>query len=158
MINRNLYDAKQEIKRADHLIYVSLKYTRTIDVMNNILERMMNTFDFIMDGVLEKAKSDGKIDSIPKIPGLKVEKLNELYESEKELKDYLSFYMLLRKIRKSSQLKFSEFRRGVRMNVLVDNQKVDVTIDIITDYYKRVVMFTEYIEKNFEKFLDEEEE
>ena len=32
-MNENIHDAKQEMKRVDHLIYVSLKYTRTVDVM-----------------------------------------------------------------------------------------------------------------------------
>ena len=34
-----LVDSKQEINRADHLIYVSLKYTRTVDVIKSIIER-----------------------------------------------------------------------------------------------------------------------
>ena len=43
-----LYDAEKELKRVDHLIYVSLKYTRTVDVFKNIIKRLISTIDFIM--------------------------------------------------------------------------------------------------------------
>lgn len=156
MMNHFLFDARQEVKRADHLIYVSLKYTRTIDVMNNIVERMMNSFDFVIEGILDKNKDN--IPMPPKIPGLKVEKVRELHPDEKLLNDYLSFYLLLRKIRNADQLKIAEFRRGVTMTCLVDNKQIDITIDIITDYYKRMVEFIEYIHENFETFLEEDDE
>ncbi len=32
--------ALQELKRADHLIYVTLKYTRTVDVIKNTIKRL----------------------------------------------------------------------------------------------------------------------
>ena len=39
------FDADEELKRADHMIYVTLKYTRTADVIHNILKRLINAFD-----------------------------------------------------------------------------------------------------------------
>ncbi len=45
--------AKEEIKRADHLMYVSLKYTRTVDILKSIIERLINA---IPKNELEKAK------------------------------------------------------------------------------------------------------
>ena len=31
--------AKEELKRADHSIYITLKYTRTVDVIKNIIKQ-----------------------------------------------------------------------------------------------------------------------
>ena len=41
-MNTYLDKAKSELKRADHLIFVSLKYTRTVDVIRSIIERLIN--------------------------------------------------------------------------------------------------------------------
>ena len=35
-------NAKQELKRADHLLYVTLKYTRTVDVIKNTIKISVN--------------------------------------------------------------------------------------------------------------------
>ncbi len=158
MMNRFMFDSRMEIKRADHLIYVSLKYTRTIDIMNNIFDRLIATYDFILDGILDKAKSEKKIDADIRIPGLKVKKVKELYPDDELLSDYLDLYLIFRKIRKSSQMRILEFRRGVTMTCMVDNKQMDVTIDIITGYYKHVMTFLEYMNDNFKTFLEEHDE
>ena len=44
--------AKEELKRADHLYYVSLKYTKTVDVIKSIIERLINAFDFTIDSLV----------------------------------------------------------------------------------------------------------
>ena len=40
-MTENLENAKEELKRIDHLIYVTLKYTRTVDVLLSVVERMI---------------------------------------------------------------------------------------------------------------------
>ena len=79
MENDSLMQAKQELKRADHSIAVSLKYTRTVDVIKSIIKRLINTITHILDALLEKAKEDGKIKEMPKIPGLKAEHVKKIY-------------------------------------------------------------------------------
>lgn len=157
MNNRYFFDANQELKRSDHLIYVSLKYTRTIDVINNIIDRLINAFDFIMDGILDKLKKEGKISSNITIPGLKCDKLKEVYADKNEFLDYIDFYLLLRKIRNTGHERIREFRRGVTMTGEVNGRRIDVTIDIITDYYKRTGLFMGYIEDNVDSFLEKED-
>ena len=49
-------EAKDEIKRADHLIYVSLKYTRTCDIILNIFKRLVAAYDSAILASLEKSK------------------------------------------------------------------------------------------------------
>ena len=46
-MNTSLSDAVEEIKRVDHLVFVSLKYTRTVDVIKSVVDRIISALDFI---------------------------------------------------------------------------------------------------------------
>ena len=50
-----LEEAREELKRADHLIYVSLKYTRTVDVIKSVIDRLISCLDFVIDKLLDHA-------------------------------------------------------------------------------------------------------
>ena len=47
-------DMKSELKRVDHIIYVSLKYTRTVDVIKHAIDRMISAIDFWIGEFLQK--------------------------------------------------------------------------------------------------------
>ena len=94
----HLLEGREELKRLEHIIYVSLKYTRTVDVIINALQRMVSTFDFIVEAFLEKARHDGLIDSIPKSPALRANKVGEFNPGDKELQNYLQFYSFVQLI------------------------------------------------------------
>ena len=49
-----LDDVKNEVKRVDHLIYVSLKYTRTVDVIRSVVERIINELGNLVGAELRK--------------------------------------------------------------------------------------------------------
>ena len=55
-MNEDLENAIQELKRVDHLFWVSWKYTRTFDVIRNTVERLINVYDFGLNCILEFAK------------------------------------------------------------------------------------------------------
>jgi len=139
------YDAVGELKRADHSIAVSLKYTRTVDVIKSIIQRLTNTMEFAFDALLEKAKEDNKITKIPNLPRQKTELLQELYPEDKFLANYVNFYFVLRKILKADFARSKEYRRHVTMTVKMEEKDVEITIDIITDYFNRVKELLDYI-------------
>ena len=64
-INEHFEESREELKRADHLIFVSLKYTRTVDVIKHIVERLINCIDFAFTGLLDELVENGKIEEIP---------------------------------------------------------------------------------------------
>ena len=99
-MKESLHDARQELKRIDHSVYVSLKYTRTVDVIRNILQRMVNTFGFGSTALLKFAVEQGKIGEFPKSMLLRAELVRGLYTGEEfseELRDMIDFFLLLRK-------------------------------------------------------------
>lgn len=138
----SLAEAKEELKRVDHLIYVSLKYTRTVDVIKSIIERMINSFDFSIKAGLEYAKDKRKIKAIPANVVERGNAFLSLFGPQDEsLKDYVDFYILLRKINRAHFERAREFRRHVTMTAFLEEGEIEIDIDIITEYYHKIRNF-----------------
>jgi hypothetical protein len=140
-MEESLYYASQEIKRAEHLLFVSLKYTRTADVIRSLIARLIAAFDFIMDGILNKKEASNEIITMPTTPFEKTTILKKLYEDNNEILEFLDFYLLMRKISRNHGEGLHEFRRNLTLHTSVDNQKIEITIDIIGDYYHKSLEF-----------------
>src|SRR3989338_8615305 len=106
-------DAKEELKRVDHLIYVSLKYTRTVDVLKNVLERMISFYEIIINGKLEEAKEHRKIDEIPTQPVKKCELVLEQEKGSERTKEIITHFLRFRKLLRADFDSINEFRRHV---------------------------------------------
>lgn len=136
--------AKEEMKRADHLMFVSLKYTRTVDVIKSIVDRLINAFDFCFETLFEKLKEEKKVQDIPSIPKLRVDALRKIYDHDTFFKTHLRLYMLLRKISKAEFGRAREYRRHVTMTAYLDDAEIEITIDIIFDYFEKTKEFLQY--------------
>jgi hypothetical protein len=139
-----LNKVKNEVKRVDHLFFVSLKYTRTVDVIRSVIDRMINALGFGIDALLEKAKKT----KIPPSPRLRAELARELYASDKKLIDFIEFYILLRKIIKAKYTKKEEYRRHVAMiTEIAPESYLEVNIDLLNEYYTKIKDFVEYLQE-----------
>jgi len=148
-------NAVEELKRVDHLIFVSLKYTRTVDVIKNTIHRMISCYDFGMDALLLYAKEKKLTSEVPSIPALKFELLEKIFSENKELLDYLRFYLDLRKIIKAEYTKREEYRRHVTMIAhLPDNRNVEVSIDVLREYYDKIKLFVTIIKNTIREQND----
>ena len=138
---------KAELKRADHLVYVSLKYTRTVDVIRTIIKRLINAFNFGIEALLEKALKEDKIKAIPVAHNIKCSAILGLYETD-EVKEYISLFNVLRKILKARFIPKQEYRRNVTMIVVFDKNKIlDVNMDSLNEYFYKVKQFAEFVEE-----------
>lgn len=155
-MNEYLLEAKEELKRLEHIIYVSLKYTRTVDVINNALNRMISTYDFIVEAFLEKAMEEKKLESMPKSPALKAKKLAEIYPEDSLIQKNLNFYFSLRNILKSPYLKRQEFRRHVTLIVNLEDSTVEVEIDTLVNCEKFIHNFLNYSRRIIEGVVEED--
>jgi len=132
----SLTDAKEELKRVDHLIYVSLKYTRTADVFVNTISRMIDAYNHMFDALLKYCIEHKKITEMPSSPIEKGNLVKDLFKEDKQIIDNVDLYFLLRKIfRAKIHEKTQEYRRHVTMKVMVDGKEEIINIDIITQYY-----------------------
>lgn len=140
----SLEDAKEEIKRVDHLFYVSLKYTRTVDTIRNMINRLISTFDCGMLSLLNYAKEKKKIREIPPSPIPKCELLKKIYPN---IKKYTDLYALLRKLMRMPYAKREEYRRHVTMISDIEEKKIETDIDILGEYYDKTKEFLLFVEE-----------
>lgn len=139
--------ARQEIKRADHLLFVSLKYTRTVDVLKSIVERLINVYDASVSVVLEHALERKAIEKIPLLPRQRLEILKTLHPQNEELRNFSELYLILRKISNAKFDRSNEYRRHVTMTAHIDEEQIEITIDIIRDYFDKTKEFVTFAEK-----------
>ncbi|MEK6822881.1 MAG: hypothetical protein AABY13_03550, partial [Nanoarchaeota archaeon] len=124
--------------------FVSLKYTRTVDVIKNIIERLISTIDFGFDVLLHHAKKTKKIAEVPTIPRLRVDALRELYTNDTTVQTFIEFYQKLKRIDKARFERSQEYRRHVTMTAYLEEGPIEITIDIINDYFEKTKEFVTY--------------
>ena len=153
---REAFDnAVQELKRVDHLFWVSLKYTRTVDMMKHVVERIISCIGFGLESVLKYAQDKKIISNIPENAGLRTELLKKTFPNDPELNDYVNFYVFLRKLSKADYTKREEFRRHVTMIATIDKGEiVNVDIDLLKIYYEKTRAFLTFVKR----MINEEKE
>jgi len=146
-----LENAREELKRADHLVYVSLKYTRTVDMIRHIIKRLMNCHESLMDELLDNLKKNKKINDVPSNPIKKHELVKEKYHEDNEIVSAMNFYMMMYRIMKANYTKTREFRRNVAMVTIFDEKNIsmNINIDAMYEFYKRAKAFADYVERLF---------
>ena len=148
-------EAVQELKRVDHLFWVSLKYTRTVDVIKNVIERLINCIGFGLESLLKYAKEKKLITSIPTNAGLRCDLLKKTFPDNLELIDYINFYLRLRKLSRAEYTRREEFRRHVTMIATIDKgEVVEVSIDSLKEDYEKTRIFISFVKK----IMNEEKE
>lgn len=140
-----LDEAIEELKRVDHLIYVSLKYTRTGDVLSNVIQRMIATSDCLINALGECAKKEGKVKNLPPHPIMKCKELKKSFGDDEAIMKFLEFYVLLRALQKAEHTSINEYRRHVTLIVQLDEGEYHVNIDKVTDFYKDLKKYVEAV-------------
>ena len=146
-MKESLQEARDELKRVDHQIYVSLKYTRTVDVLMNTIGRMIDAYNCLVNTLLKYAveKKKRPEEYIPKTPLERGNLVKELFSDDIVQKN-MELYFLLRKIIKTAPKKEQEFRRHVTLRTMVSDEEVTVDIDKVTEYYDMIKEFLEWVE------------
>ena len=142
-------EARNELKRADHLMFVSLKYTRTVDVIRSLFERLALSLEAAMTASLEAAVEEGKLYEVPDNVGLRRTTMLELYAHE-SMDKIAEMHVFLKKVLKADYKRSNEFRRYVTMTVMLDSGMLNIDIDKAREYYDQVRVLVE----NAELFLN----
>lgn len=134
-MNEKMNESYEELKRVEHLIYVSLKYTRTVDVILNILTRMTDGYALMVDAIIEYEMEQGKVTLEPESIIERAMLVKQLFANDDVVVDNMELYLLLRKLLRAKNVeRENEYRRYVTMKTVVDGREEIVTIDIITNY------------------------
>lgn len=139
----------QEKISADHLLYVSLKYTKTCDVILNLIDRWRSMIELAMDRILLKAKSKRMISSVPAAPKLKLEVLKKTFSRQPDIKDALDLYEFFKRTENSQKIRENEFRKNVNLKIFDRGEFVVVDLEKLKEYSKIIERFINYLKKNF---------
>jgi len=124
----------QEKISADHLLYVSLKYTKTTDVMLNLLARWKNLIEESIDKILDKNKKLKKVKSIPSAPKIKVEIIKELYKKDPAILQVITLYEFFKNVDAAQKIRENEFRKNVVLRIFDRGKWVDIDMDKLKEY------------------------
>jgi len=137
----------QEKTSADHLLYVSLKYTKTTDVILNLLERWKILVETCLDRALERAKKKKLIKSIPSAPKLKIDKSREVFKKNKEIIDALDLLEFFKRVPTKERLRENEFRKNVTLRILDRGQSIAIDIEKLKEYNEIIEKFIREIKQ-----------
>lgn len=140
-----LENARDELKRVDHLIYVSLKYTRTVDVLKNVVNRIIESYDFMIEAMLKKLEDEHKIFEAPTAPHVRATTCMNTFNDPvitEHMQNYIKFKKLLRVEEYES---INEFRRHVAMIAEIEGEEITINIDYLTEYFKTLKEFLKYV-------------
>ncbi len=134
-------DIIQEKISADHLLYVSLKYTKTCDVITNLLLRWKEMIEVSIDRILKKAKKEKKISSIASNPVGRMEAMKKLFKKDKNFLEVLEMYEMFKKIRELRTERIGEFRKNVTLKVFYQGKEIDINLEQLKIYAEKVEKF-----------------
>jgi len=147
-MNENEDVVLESLKRADHLINVSLKYTKTVDVIRNTILRLLEACDILITEGLEHKKNKKKIKEVPKTPKERADLLYKVFKKKKNIKVYLDFFHLLRRIKISSYGKREEYRKNVAMIIVNDKDNyTEINVEMLKSFYSKTTEFVEFMRK-----------
>ncbi len=130
---------------ADHLLYVSLKYTKTCDVIINLLLRWKIMIEMAMDKLIAKAKKEKKWKPVSDAPRARLVQLAKIYADEPVVAKTLELYELFRDIEKLEKVRENEFRKGVNLKVTYKGQIINVNLDTLKEYSQILEKFISYL-------------
>ncbi len=150
-MNEALENTIQELKRVDHLFYVSLKYTRTVDMIKHVLERIISTHECAFEALLHNAREKKVIDAIPTSSAMRTELLKKTYPNDSLIQSSIQLLTLLLKLRRAKYASREEFRRHVTMIATLDsNEVIEVKIDTVGEYYQKTKELVDYVHHTME--------
>ena len=127
-------DLIKEKISADHLLYVSLKYTKTCDVIINLLSRWKNLIEMANEILIARAKKEKKWNPVPEAPRAKLIQLKKIYEKNKDIKNAFEVYELFRDLEKLEKVRENEFRKGVNLKVTYRGEIVNINLLKLKEY------------------------
>jgi len=131
-----LRDIDKEMKSAQHLLYVSLKYTRTGDVIINLMRRWANMIEFSLEEILIHAKKTKKLKIIPHAPKLKQRAVIDIFKNNNTIKEIIALYSFFRKVDKLQNIRSNEFRKNVALTILDEGKEVIINMEKLKEWEK----------------------
>jgi len=140
-------DIMQEKISADHLLYVSLKYTKTCDVIMNLLLRWRKMIDTSLETALIHAKKNKTIKEIPDNNIAKIAELKKIFKKDKGILDTIEFFIMLKKIEELRTERIGEFRKNVALKVMYRGEEILINLEKLKEYAEMLENFISSIKQ-----------
>ena len=131
----------QEKISADHLLYVSLKYTKTCDVILNLLLRWRKMIETSMNEILKHAKKKKKISSVSSNVVGKIEQVRKVFKKDKDFLKVIDMYEMLRKVEDLRKERIGEFRKNVTLKIFYKGKEINVNLEQLKIYAELLEKF-----------------
>ncbi|MCR4327033.1 MAG: hypothetical protein NUV46_00445 [Nanoarchaeota archaeon] len=144
-------DIIQEKISADHLLYVSLKYTKTCDVIMNLLLRWRKMIDICIIHVLNDAKSKGKISEVSDNAIGRINEVKKVLKKDQVAINTIDFFMMLRKIESLKTERIGEFRKNVNLQVTFRGKEININLEKLKEYADMLEHFVDITKKRLKE-------
>lgn len=132
---------------ADHLLYVSLKYTKTSEVITNLILRWTVMIEHGFSSMLVHAKKKKMIKSIPISPKPKMDMIRETFKKEKAVIDTLDLFEMFRRIDTLNKEAEGEFRKNVALKISYRGEVIKVNLEKLKEYSVTLENFINYLKQ-----------
>ena len=126
---------------ADHLLYVSLKYTKTCDVIFNLILRWRKMIEISIEEILIHAKKRKKISAIAKNPVGKIESVRKLFKKDANFLKVIELYEMFKKIETLRIERIGEFRKNVTLKIFYKGEEINVNLEQLKIYAELLEKF-----------------
>lgn len=127
---------------ADHLMYVSMKYTKTCDVIINLILRWRKMIETSIDAMLEHAHYEKKkLAELPTNPIKKIEAIRELMKDDKNFMNTIKAFEMFRKIEDLRKERIGEFRKNVCLKIMYRGEEIQVNLEKLKEYAEMLENF-----------------
>lgn len=137
----------KEKTSADHLMFVSLKYTKTCDVILNLLARWKSLIERSFDAILQEGCDSGSIACMHNTPKQRIEFVKKYFAKNKAVQDVVPLYIFFKRVPDLAVCRSGEFRKNVNLKVKMPNGDVDINMEMLSSYYDTVERFMEEVKK-----------
>lgn len=137
----------KEKTSADHLLYVSLKYTKTCDVILNLLARWKSLIELSFDTILEHKVEAGKIPGMPTNPKQRIEFIKKYFKKSEDVQNVVPLYIFFKRVPDLNKTRSGEFRKGVNLKVIEPTRTTDINMEKLGEYYEIVETFMKEVKK-----------
>ena len=139
-----VYTIEEIIKEktsADHLLYVSLKYTKTCDVILNLLARWKSLIEISFDAVLEHRVEGGKIPAMPTNPKQRIEFMKKYFRKGDVIQAVIPLYIFFKRVPDLKKTREGEFRKNVNLKIIEATKTTEINMEKLGEYSDIVEKF-----------------
>tara|TARA_Y100000310_G_scaffold339090_2_gene430662 strand:- start:126 stop:566 length:441 start_codon:yes stop_codon:yes gene_type:complete len=131
----------KEKTSADHLLYVSLKYTKTCDVILNLLSRWKSMIELSFNCVIDKLIEKKKIPAKPKSPKERVEFMKKYFKKYLAIQETIPLYIFFKKVPGLDKQREGEFRKNVNLKIIEPRKITEINMEKLGEYYEILERF-----------------